>query len=455
MKKGISRKSFDGLLDSARKKTLHKSSVSTEDFSSSIFESAYDSAAQASTSREIQATESIQRDIRAAFKKPGLNHNPIGGHPDFAHLAETDQQEKHHVCSLFLDIKNSTRLSFIYDLEDVVAIKNTILKAAAETVRAMDGHVHRFMGDALLAFFGGKDVNKDDSVVNAINCASVLESLMTGTIIPALEDNGFKASYLGFRIGLDYGSDEKVLWSSYGLKGVYEVTATSFHVDVAAKLQNMAGRNKAMLGDSIMNEIDFPKAYQKVKTYTVNNEVKYVYTLNREYTDAFGQTHTYKVRELDHEAYRDLLPYSTDLKETFHGSITVSCHGITYFCNCIENGLETEYRSISRALEKGVPLSFKVQLSKSVYEEQKFPLSITFTKRNYGKEAELREQAGTFPKPVTVIVRDMGFRTPFFPGKTIEEPESTSYRGLHTMEAAVKDADLKIIFKDIIGIYIK
>lgn len=455
MKRGISRKSFDGLLDSARKKAIYKSTVSMEDSRGAILEHAYDSTSRASASREIQNTESIQQDIRAAFNKLGFNHSPIGAHPDFAHLAETDQQEKHHICSLFLDIKNSTRLSFIYDLEDVVAIKNTILKAAAETVRAMDGHVHRFMGDALLAFFGGKNVSKDDSIVNAINCASVLESLMTGTIIPALEDNGFKASYLGFRIGLDYGSDEKVLWASYGLKGVYEVTATSFHVDVAAKLQNMAGRNKAMLGDSIMSEIDFPKAYQKIKSYTDDGKVKYIYTLNKNYTDADGQTHTYKVRELDHTAYRDLLPYSTDLKETFDGSMAASCPGIIYSCYCVENGLEKEYRSVSRVLEKGVALKFKVQLSRVVYDEQSFPLSVTFTKRNYGKEAELREQAGTFPKPVTVIVRDMGFHSPFFAGKTIEEPESTSYRGLHTMEVIVKDAAQMTIFKDVIGVYIK
>lgn len=453
MKKGISRNSFDGLLDSARKKNIYKSSVSMEDSGGRVFES-NSSVVRASGSKELQNTESIQQDIRAAFKKVGLNHSPIGSHPDFAHLAETDQQENHYICSLFLDIKNSTRLSFIYNLEDVVAIKNTILKAAAETVRAMDGHVHRFMGDALLAFFGGKNVSKEDSVINAINCASVLESLMTGTIIPALEDNGFKASYLGFRIGLDYGAHEKVLWGSYGLKGVYEVTATSFHVDVAAKLQSMAGRNKTMLGDSIMNEIDFPVEYQKIKSYTDAGVIKYVYTLNKNYTDAGGQVHTYRVRELDHVSYRDLLPYPTDLKESFDGSVVKSCPGVLYSCYCVEESIESEYRSVSRILNKGVALKFKVQLSKAVYDEQDFPLSITFTKRNYGVEAQLKEQAGVFPKPVTVIVRDMGFRSPFFSGKNIEEPESTSYRGLHTMDVVIKNSAQKTIFKDIIGVYI-
>lgn len=455
MKNGISRKSFDGLLDSARKKTLKKSVMGTEAMMDSAFEITRDVLVEASTSREVQNTESIQSDIRTAFNKTGLNHSPIGTHPDFAHLAETDLQEKHHICSLFLDIKNSTRLSFIYELEDVVAIKNTILKAAAETVRAMDGHVHRFMGDALLAFFGGKQKDKDDSIINAINCASVLESLMTGTIIPALEDNGFKASYLGFRIGLDFGPDEKVLWASYGLRGVYEVTATSFHVDVAAKLQNMAGRNKAMFGESIMSEIDFPAAYQRTKTYSEGGETKQIYNLDKTYTDAEGQEFTYKVRELVHESYRDLLPYSTNLKETFTNSKTLSCPGIIFSCYCIEAGVENEYRSVSRTLAKGIPLKFKIQLLRTVYDQQDFPLSVTFTKTNHGKEAESNKDSGEFQKPVTKIVRDLGFHTQFFAGKTIEEPESTSYRGLHTMEVTIKDSNQRPIFRDIIGVYIK
>ena len=42
----------------------------------------------------------------------------------------------------------------------------------------------------------------------------------------------------GIRIGIDYGPKEKVYWSSYGYLNMSEVTATSFYVDVASKLQH-------------------------------------------------------------------------------------------------------------------------------------------------------------------------------------------------------------------------
>jgi adenylate cyclase len=64
----------------------------------------------------------------------------------------------------------------------------------------------------------------------------VLAFAIRNVVLPTLgRDN------LGVRIGLDYGRDRDVLWSSYGYPGVDEVTATSFFVDVAAKLQQAAG----------------------------------------------------------------------------------------------------------------------------------------------------------------------------------------------------------------------
>ncbi|WP_448108840.1 nucleotide-binding domain-containing protein [Pseudomonas azerbaijanoccidentalis] len=451
------------MLDSEIKKSVRKSSVVMDGALSPVFESLGGYIATASATPEVFSQESIQKDIRTSFGRDGLNLNKIGTHPDFEHLAETDEQENHYICSLFLDIKNSTRLTFLYELHEVVAIKNTILKAAAEAVRAMDGHVHRFMGDALLAFFGGKSQDKDDSIVNAINCVSVLESLMTGTIIPVLEQRyaqSPKADYLGFRIGLDYGGEDDVLWASYGFRGVYEVTPTSFYVDVAAKLQSIAGKNKSMLGRSIMEEIDLPDSYTKIRTRTQTNihgekETVPFPNLPKTYSDREGVVHTYRVRELLHAKYRDLLPFSTELKESHPNSGVVSCSGITFKCYTVDAGTISEYPSVSRALEKMVQLKFKVHFDKDVYANQKFPLELKLTKQNHGREAQLKNQRGMFPITGKTIIRDRGFQTGFFLGDTHEHLDSTAYRGLHTMEAVVTDADRKVIFRDIIGVYIK
>lgn len=391
MKARISGIGFDSIFESTRRRSGHHGDI-RKSFSLDGLRESLES--NSSSSQEVQAEEIAQREIRVAFGKPGINNQPIGCHPDFRHLEGTNEKEHHHICSLFLDIKNSTRLSFIYSLEDVFVIKNSILKAAAETVRAMDGYVHRFMGDALLAFFGSKKSSKDDSIINAINCAAVLESLMVGTIIPSLDEKGFAANYLGFRIGLDFGRDEKVLWASYGFEGVTEVTPTSFHVDVAAKLQNMARRNKAMLGEEIINEIDLPSEYIQKKQERVDGKLEPVDYLDKSYTDATGGRYKYKVWELSHEKYRDLLPYTPELKEGFALSRIIHCPGVDYSCYYFDNDREHEYQSVSRALDKNLKLSFKLRLSRIVYNEQKFPLTVTFTKRNHGREAGSYKQAG-------------------------------------------------------------
>ena len=228
---------------------------------------AQDAALAKSSALATQGNEyEVQRPIRSWLgKTTAFNDGKIGAHPDFLHLSGTDGFQYHYVTTMFVDIKNSTRLAIKYDLETVQWIKNSILRAASEVVRALDGHVHRFMGDALMAFFGGSSVHKESSALAAINCSAFLRLLMEVSVIPSLQTRGIDIRDLGFRVGLDFGDDSQVLWSSYGYSNVQEVTATSFHVDVSAKLQGMAAKDAAMLGQGLIDFLDFPETFYKIK----------------------------------------------------------------------------------------------------------------------------------------------------------------------------------------------
>ena len=60
----------------------------------------------------VQEEHTSQRPIRQWFgKSPEVNQGRIGCHPDFAHLEGTDEREFHHITTMFVDIKNSTRLA--------------------------------------------------------------------------------------------------------------------------------------------------------------------------------------------------------------------------------------------------------------------------------------------------------------------------------------------------------
>ncbi|ROL70730.1 adenylate/guanylate cyclase domain-containing protein [Pseudomonas vranovensis] len=410
----------------------------------------------AADANQTEDDHALQRQYRPLFGKDGINESPIGCHPDFRELRGTSNTEYHYICSLFIDIKNSTRLSFLYPLEDVVSIKNSILKAAAEVVRCLDGYVHRFMGDAALAYFGGRNHSKDDSIINAINCASLLESLMTGTIIPVLEAQGYKGSDLGFRIGLDYGPTEEVLWASYGSAQVNEVTATSFYVDVASKLQSMAKKNQAMLGESIISDIDLPLEYLKIKTIISNGVQEEVEHLNRTYTNRQGVPFKYKVREMNHVAYRDLLPFSASEKAAFNSSSAIGNDKIEFRCFTITDGTRCAYPSVSRALSKNQKLKFKLTILKSLADYESYPLTVQFTKTNYGKEAALGKQAGAFPRDAEqVTIPTSNVTSAFEPAQNIEFDETAQYRGLHTMEVEVRNSTHNLIYRHKIGIYIE
>ena len=197
---------------------------------------------------------SIQHLIRPLYGKGAPTPAQIGDHPDFQNLSGTDSTERHAITTMFMDLEGSTRLSRFRDLEEVYRIKNAFIRAAIEVVRSFDGHVHRIMGDAVMAFFGGRRTSSEQGAIDGINCAAVLSHAVKTVVIPTLGDDK-----LGVRIGLDYGGENDVLWSSYGYPGVEEVTATSFNVDVAAKLQHAARRNRVMIGQSIKEFLVFSR----------------------------------------------------------------------------------------------------------------------------------------------------------------------------------------------------
>ena len=397
----------------------------------------------------------LQQLIRPWFGKTGTNHTPIGPHPDFAHLAGSDETQFQHVTTLFVDIENSTRLSLLYDLPTVVSIKNAILRAASEIVRALDGHVHRFMGDALMAFFGRADVSKEDSALAAVNCAAVLRLFMEESVIPGLERHGIDARDLGFRVGIDYGDDDQVVWASYGYNQVHEVTATSFHVDVAAKLQARASRNQVMFGANLLDHLDFPDQFVQIKTRQKNGESISIPHLVPNLTKADGTPLNYRIREFLVLGYAQLLPFPRQLKSTFSGFGCVDHPAIDFRAFARESGELAHYPSLSRCLDKHVGLTFSVYVKSHGFQFN-YPLKVVFTKTNYGKEATAKTEAGETVAGTRYLTPTKSEVTRLIPSLLEASiPESTAYRGIHTMKAEVFDSNSRLIFRDIIGVHIR
>ncbi|WEV50103.1 hypothetical protein OZX61_11945 (plasmid) [Acinetobacter sp. ESL0695] len=130
----------------------------------------------------------IQKPLRKYFDKPGFNYTTIAQHPDFINLKYSDELVNQYICSMFIDIKGSTRLSLKYDLPFVYKFKNAVIQACIEVIRSFDGYVHRIMGDAVLGFFGSSNITKEQAILDCMNCAAMLKIVLEQNIQPWLRE---------------------------------------------------------------------------------------------------------------------------------------------------------------------------------------------------------------------------------------------------------------------------
>lgn len=402
-----------------------------------------------------QEEYSIQRIVRNWFDKGSINYNSqIGTHPDFKEIEGTENYVKQHITTIFVDIKNSTRLSLIYPIEDVFQIKNSILRAASELVRAMDGHVHRFMGDALMAYFGNSQKSKESSIMEAISCASMLRIFMSESVLPFLREYFDEEFDIGFRVGIDFGEDDEILWASYGYGNVTEVTATSFFVDVASKLQSLASKDQIMIGDNLLKFIDFPDIFHKIKTKVVDGIEIEIPLLKPNYSLKNGARLNYNIRQLSQENFIEVLPIPTPIKSKYSNKI-INNNSVSFQAFIKNTSSKREfYPSISRCLEKNTNIDFILKINRSGFNHEKFPLKYKFTKKNYGTEANNENSLEPEIETGNVIFHKNNLTHQYSPATAIFS-RSTAYRGLHTVNAQIIDNQGQVLYSEVIGIHVK
>lgn len=397
----------------------------------------------------------LQAKIRPIFGKPGINNSPIGTHPDFISLEGTKITQKHYTCTIFVDIKGSTRLSLLYPLEFVYQFKNAVIQTCVETIRSFDGHIHRLMGDAVMAFFGGNSTEKENAIADAINCSITLRAILEGSIKPWMEREGLDAKDFGFRVGCDFGNDEEVLWGSFGYKNVGEVSATGLSVDMASKLQGLAGKNQTMLGQGLLDFIYWPEKYSKIKARDRENGKESFHVVTPNITDSEGNPLNYKMRQLSYDKSLEFSALPRSFREKICSGSVKDHAEIDFKCYTVENFDRNEYISASRFLEPNISLVFVI--CSKTNNRLKFPLKVVFKKTNHGPITPENERDVEQEGVVRYLRKDRvsKFNQSYCPMSTAELPEATLYRGLHTMKCEVLDPSGVLLFRDWIGIMIK
>jgi len=413
-----------------------------------ILEERLAKAMEASAHTAVAPMGALQSLIRPVFAKPGIKTPTFGPHPDYCHLLGTTNTERGAVTTLFLDIAGSTRLGLVYPLDVVYQIKNAVLCAAIEIVNAFDGHVHRLMGDAALAFFGGKGRRVENGAIDALNCAATLRYYIEKVVAPALESIGGPDGGVGIRIGADHGPAQQVLWSAYGYPGNEEVTATSFHVDVAAKLQHAAGRNQVMIGQSLRDLLDFPEELLRDKTETVDGKEQLIPFIRPNYTLKDGTKLNYRQHLLRWDTYLGTTGVATFDPERFASGVTNpdDCDVTVTIHAANEGPIEGVYGPSACMVSKGKQLRFAVR-NKSPWLKGS---AVTFDVENHGSEAN-KAPNGNRSNHKSTAVLGVGADA-----AVCWEP--TEFRGLHYMTITVAGMSTTAsapIFRQRVGVYIE
>ncbi|QZY97805.1 adenylate/guanylate cyclase domain-containing protein (plasmid) [Pantoea dispersa] len=340
---------------------------------------------------------------------------------------------------MFFDIAGSTKLGKTYTPEVVFNIKNTIIKYVIEIIQAFDGHVHRIMGDAVMAFFRSDSKaiqgKKIDSAIDALNAGVYILEFMDQVVRPELGDKLSKER-IGVRIGIDYAKDDEIVWGNYGVSGAFEVTATSYNVDVAAKLQQAADTDKIMIGENLKSLLGFGLDYLSTKSKILKDEYdkefKRYYPYVRPNYRVNGEQINYSQYVFDNETYFKFLPFGME------------GNNIDVVLNAKSDIFEKNFRCpCSESLDKGMSLDFHVAFTGQPGEKY----TLKSTKRNTGPEAE-RNRSLKEEKKDRIME--------FYAGKWHANiSESTSYHGLHHMEIKIFDSHDREVDRTIFSIYIR
>jgi len=172
--------------------------------------------------------------------------------------------EKREVTVLFSDLVGFTALSESVEPSVLVRILNGYFERMSRVIADHRGHVSKFIGDGILAFFGALDPNpwqSNDAVAAALAMRQALADYNRELAAEALPT-------LALGIGLHRGDGVAGLIGSHEL---IEFTVVGATVNIAARVQELTRQFDAdiLLTDAVQRHLDPRYAIQELPPTTV------------------------------------------------------------------------------------------------------------------------------------------------------------------------------------------
>ncbi|MBI3800343.1 MAG: AAA family ATPase [Deltaproteobacteria bacterium] len=206
-----------------------------------------------SCGREVRATAKFCSKCGTALTTPASPTALLQRGQPPAHLAAitppltergAPEAERRQLTVMFCDLVGSTPLSEQLDPEELREVVLAYQEACAEVIHRFDGYIARYVGDALLVYFGYPQAHEDDAqraVRAALGIVAVLPTL-NQRLQPVVGTP--QAPPLQVRIGIHTGL---VVVGELGGRDYREAMALGETPNVAARLQGLAGPDTVLI----------------------------------------------------------------------------------------------------------------------------------------------------------------------------------------------------------------
>ena len=216
-----------------------------------------------------RGVERQNRFLRATFSKyvPAPVVEELVRQPALVRLAG----ERREVTILFADIRGFTRLAEQLPAETVLTVINHYLDCLTEAVFAQSGTVDKYLGDGLMAIFGAP-VPQADHAQRAVSAAQAMRDHVERlrSELPVRLGLTSSSNQPLPHIGIGINSGEAMV-GNVGTSQRLEYTAVGDAVNVAARLQELAGPGEILLSEATRDMLPagFPSAGIAVRTLTI------------------------------------------------------------------------------------------------------------------------------------------------------------------------------------------
>jgi len=203
---------------------------------------------------------------------------------------------------LFSDIRSFTTISEAMKPDDLVNTLNRYFSRMVDTIMVHGGIVDKYIGDAIMAFFGAPVKHEDDAY------QSVLAGLEMSEGLRAFNQEQAEAGHPEFRIGvgINYGV---VTVGNIGTEKKMDYTVIGDMVNLASRLEGLTKlyKQELLISESLQVKIKDRLPSRFLDTVAVKGKTRGVkiYTVKRELTERENQVWSVHNRAMDAYYLRD------------------------------------------------------------------------------------------------------------------------------------------------------